>query len=75
MYYKRGPFGLVIISILILGSFLALADNIEMNPKFFLLFAVFGCPLLSKLIYGGIKYSNEQSKRKELEQLLLKKKG
>ena len=38
-----------------------------MNPKFFLLFAVFGCPLLSKLIYGGIKYSNEQSKRKELE--------
>lgn len=65
MYYKRGPFGLVVISILILAGFLSLAENIPIDPTFFLLFAIFGCPLLSKLIYIAIK--NKQIEKEEAE--------
>ena len=55
MYYRRGPIGLVIISIIVLGLFLELTKVIYIDPIVIILISCIVCPFISKIIYILIK--------------------
>ena len=66
MYFRRGPIGLVIISILVLGFFMQIAQDSDMDAMVVILIAIFGCPLLSMIIYYGIESEKTKNKYKKL---------
>ena len=66
MYFRRGPIGLVIISILVLGFFMQIAQDSDMDAMVVILIAIFGCPLLSMIIYYGIESEKIKNKYKKL---------
>ena len=66
MYFRRGPIGLVIISILVLGFFMQIAQDSDMDAMVVILIAIFGCPLLSMIIYYGIESEKIKNNYKKL---------
>ena len=74
MYYRWGPPLLCIISVLVLGLFLTLAEDIEMGGTLFLILACVGCPLLSRIIYTSIKRKQAEDEiHRQLEDYYRKK--
>ena len=71
MYYRRGPIGLIIISILMLIflTFIGIATGL-INNIIYVLILLFGSPWLSKLIYIELK---KDSIKREIEQEHYKK--